>query len=234
MFSKFLIGFALIIPTMLVAQDQSKAKLKVSSFDEVVKKAAEISGARLVGLARVGALAKKVDIVEVSAQIPKDWAGSTICLSVLSVGGFYQSRGTYTLTESWEGGTISLDYPTRNHEHLQDIEDGGIAPLLRRGACGTGTGENALVFWGQHEATDVAVLLNTSRSDETYLFFPDNPEFPDILCETTGFENRTAFDTVCWLPNETLKLSSLNAGTVSLKRGEMGREEAFTFRLSGD
>lgn len=232
MFSKVLLTAVAIFPTMLVAQSEGKAKLAATEFTEVVKSAAEISGARLVGVARFGSKAESDEPIDVSAHIPTGWAGSSACLTVLSVDGFYQSHGTYSIAADWPGGTIALDYPTENPHHVQSIAHEGIAPLLRNGACGDALHENALVFWGQELSGQVAVLLNTSRSEETFLYFPDDPEIADVACDAAEFENRTAFDTVCMLPVDLMSRSELTIGTVSFKRGEMGQEVEFTLHIS--
>lgn len=215
---------------MLVAQEQGNAKLAASSFTEVVNEAAEISGARLVGLAQFGPLPKNA--ISVSAYIPKDWSGATACLTVLSVDGFYQSQGSYNVSEDWDGGSIALDYPTKNPKHVRTIQRGGIAPLLTLGPCGDSRDDSSLVFWGQQSGEDVVLLLNTSRSEETFVYFPNNPDIADVSCDIVEFDNRTAFDTVCVLPKSVMSIVPLIAGSVSFKRGEMGREVEFKINLS--
>lgn len=215
---------------MLAAQEHGKAKLTASNFTEVVNEAAEISGARLVGLARFGPLPK--NSISVSAHIPKDWSGATACLSVLSVDGFYQSQASYNVSEDWEGGSIVLEYPTKNAKYVRTIQSEGIAPLLTLGPCGDGRDDNSLVFWGEQSGESVALLLNTSRAEETFVYFPNNPDIADVSCEVVEFDNRTAFDTVCVLPKSVVSIAPLVAGSVSFKRGEMGRAVEFKLHLS--
>jgi hypothetical protein len=230
MFSKILFAVMAICPTMLAAQEHGKAKLTANNFTEVVNEAAEISGARLVGLVQFGPLPK--NSISVSAHIPKGWSGATACLSVLSVDGFYQSQGSYNVSEDWAGGSIVLDYPTKNPKHVRTIQSGEIAPLLTLGPCGDGRDDSSLVFWGEQSEENVALLLNTSRSEETFVYFPNNPDIADVSCDVVEFDNRTAFDTVCVLPKSVMSIAPLVAGTVSFKRGEMGREVEFKLHLS--
>ncbi|MGH1447001.1 MAG: hypothetical protein ACRBBO_13255 [Cognatishimia sp.] len=230
MVSKILFAVMAICPTMLAAQGHGKAKLTANDFTELVNEAAEISGSRLVGLARFGQLPK--NSISVSAHIPKEWSGASACLSVLSVDGFYQSQGTYNVSDDWEGGSIVLDYPTKNPKRIREIRSGGIAPLLTRGLCGEGNKDSSLVYWGEQSREQVALLLNTSRSEETFVYFPNNPDIADLSCDVVNFDNRTAFDTVCVLPKSVVSIAPLVAGTVSFKRGEMGREVEFKLHLS--
>ncbi len=217
---------------MLSAQEHGKIKLQENSFTEVVNEAAEISGSRLVGLARFGQWT--TDAISVSAHIPKEWSGASACLSVLSVDGFYQSQGTYNVSDDWSGGNTLLDYPTKNPRHVRELQNDGVAPLLTRGLCGEGSADSSLVFWGEGTGERAALLLNTSRAEETFVYFPNNPEVDDVSCDVVEFDNRTAFDTVCVLPKIVASLSPLVAGTVSFKRGEMGREVEFTLHLSDE
>lgn len=217
---------------MLFAQEQSKVKLTTHDFVEIVNEAAEISGARLVGVARFGSWPQDTNLVNVSAHIPKSWAGTEACLSVMSVDGFYQSQGTYSISSNWSGGTVALDYPTKQPKHVRDVYANSIAPLISQGACGEARLENSLVHWGGDLQDGVVILLNTSRSEETYLYFPENPEVTEIPCTVAKFENRTAFDTVCTINQDGTLPAELKIGTVSFRRGEMGREVEFKLNLS--
>lgn len=226
MFSKCLAAIFAVAPTMLAAQEHGKIKLQAHEFSEVVKDAAEISGARLVGFARFD-LSAETEVVEVSAHIPMSWSGAEACLSVMSVDGFYQSKGTYRISNGWSGGIVALEYPTERPERVLKMGKDRIAPLLTRGACGGARLESTLVQWGNDPDSDLMVLLNTSRSEETFLFFPDKAELEEIECRQADFDNRTAFDTVCLIPPALTSILPLRASTVSFKRGEMGREEQF-------
>lgn len=217
----------LLLPTIALAQDKSKVELTPESFTEVVQTAAQISGAHLVGLARFGAMPRKMAQIQVAAYVPAAWAGSQTCLSVMSIDGFYQSIGTYSVADNWDGGEVVLAYPTETPNRIKEYKKGEVAPLFSKGACGEELSESSTVFWGENLDQKQALLLNTSRSDETYVFFPDFPDLDDVECERSKLDNRTAFDTLCFLPEAVSDRSQLTVGTVSFKNGEMGREVMF-------
>jgi len=217
----------LCFPSIGFAQDTSKVTL-VSDFWEVIHPSAEISGARIVGFAAVGKLDVKAETVPVKAIIPKDWANSLTCLKVISANGIYESENTYAVSEEWGGGPVDLEYPSSEFEHLNELTQGSVAALLLHGDCSAVSSDASQLVWGYGETSTYRILLNTSRADETFIFFPESPDIPDVVCETVTLEGRNAFDTYCEMPREMLNSSKIKATIVSFKNGEMGREVPMT------
>lgn len=220
----------LCLPTIGCAQEVSKVNL-VSDFWEIVRPAAEISGARIVGFAAIGELDRSIKQVTVTAAVPRDWAGARACLKVMSADGLYESLNTYAVSDSWDGGSVTLDYPSRQFDRLDGLPKEMLAALLVRGDCGAVSSEASPVLWGQNDKPDFRVMLNTSRADEAFIFFPDHPDIADIACEPAPFSGRSGFDTFCDLPRDLASSGQLKASIISFKNGEMGREEQVTLRL---
>jgi hypothetical protein len=197
-------------------------------FNEFLREAAQISGARLVGLTAFGAQGREPGV---SATIPADWKGETVCLKVVSIDGLYESFNAYDVADDWAGGTIALPYPSKSPQAVTAIPGDLVSGVLLRGDCNTRAKEAAPVFWGQGKFGAVRVLLNTARADETYLMFPDLPGQGDILCEGITASARNAFDTACTLPDALVSLDHLDAVALSIKNGEMGQEERIVLRL---
>jgi hypothetical protein len=225
-----LLAVLAFLPSIALADDGSKVALVSDPFNEVLREAAQISGARLVGFAAFGANGPDVSV---SATIPSDWKGETVCLKVVSVDGLYESFNAYTVAADWTGGAVSLPYPSKTPHAVVAIPGASISGLLLKGDCASRSKEAAPVFWGLGQFGSLRVLLNTARSDETYLLFPDFPEYGDILCEGVMAAARNAFDTACSIPNELKKYADLKAVALSFKNGEMGQEEQIVLRLGG-
>ncbi|MGH1417017.1 MAG: hypothetical protein ACRBB0_26265 [Pelagimonas sp.] len=232
MFEHFLRVAVIVVPTITAAHEQSKVRLVEGSFQEVIKSAAEISGARFVGLARFGPIDETSSQVPVAAFLPETWAGQEVCLSVMSVDGLYQSSGTYSIDPSWLGGRTKLTYPSAKPEIIAQYNREDVAPLISKGACGNETSEFTTAFWGQNVSGVSIVFLNTSRAEETYIYFPDYPDLGDVLCNKSETANRTAFDTLCHLPSGIPQHERLRVSSVSFKGGEMGREVNFDVFLA--
>jgi len=227
MFYRF-VAVLVLLPSITLADDGSKVALVSNPFNEVLREAAQISGARLVGLTATGTI---TSTIAVSAVIPTDWSGEEVCLKIVSADGLYESFNAYTVSADWGGGTSELPYPTASPEALASIPTHLISGILLKGNCIENSKEAATVFWGSEQHTATRVLLNTARADETYLTFPDNPELPDILCGPVQATSRNAFDTACILPLELGGIEPLEAVVLSFKNGEMGQEERITLHL---
>ncbi|WP_430511367.1 hypothetical protein [Pannonibacter phragmitetus] len=109
MIRAFAIALALI-PNFAFAGDGSKVLLTSDPFNEVIREAAKISGARLVGLI---AAAPKSDKLSVAANIPADWKNEQVCLKVVSADGLYESYNSYTVAPDWEGARLSCRIPAK-------------------------------------------------------------------------------------------------------------------------
>lgn len=220
----------MMIPSISSASEGSKVSLISDPFFEVMREAALISGARMVGLISTGEDMRGVDV---AAIVPGDWRGSRVCLKVVSADGLYESVNAYTVAPDWAGGAVALPYPTMRPQDVAAIPGDLISGVLFRGDCVEGSTEAAPVLWGRGGRGPLRVLLNTARAEETYLAFPANPDHGDVLCGTIPAAARNAFDTVCELPPALAGLDRLDAVALSFKGGEMGREQAIVLRPGG-
>ncbi|MFN4153898.1 MAG: hypothetical protein ACK4HF_04540 [Paracoccaceae bacterium] len=227
MVHRFLVILA-VIPTIAFAEDESKVALVSDPFNEVTHEAAQISGARLVGLMAAGIHGPGI---RVAAMIPKDWRNEQVCLKVVSADGLYEAYNIYTVAADWTGGTIVLSYPSGRPDLLAAIPGELISGMLQKGACEAAAKEAAPVFWGEDAHGSVRVLLNTARADETYLAFPNYPEHGDVACQPVSALARNAFDVACPIPEALAALDRLDAIALSFKNGEMGQEEQIVLRL---
>lgn len=227
MFHKILTALALL-PSIAFGEDGSKVSLASNPFNEVLREAAQISGARLVGLTAVGVNGPTPQVV---ATIPADWKNSEICLKVVSADGLYEAFNTYVVAADWSGGAVALPYPSKAPDEVVSIQRDAISAIMLKGSCATATKEAAPVFWGTGEFSLIRVLLNTARAEETFLTFPDHPEIGDIPCEQIQIAARNAFDTACEIPEALSSLDRLTAIALSFKGGEMGREEQIVLRF---
>lgn len=232
--SRKFMALALFVPSIALADPASKVALVSDPFYEVVREAAEISGARLVGLTAYGATVSNRGGIDVAARIPSDWKGSPVCLKVVSADGLYESLNTYRVANDWSGGSSPLQYPSRNAEKVGAIPGELVSAVLLRGDCASATDEAAPVFWGGERYGALRLLLNTSRAEETFLSFPAHGEFAEIACSPVSSEARNAFDTACPLPEELGRLKRVEAIALSFKNGEMGREERMVLFPGGE
>lgn len=194
-------------------------------FNEVVRKGAEISGARLVGF--ISAPSGRLDgkAIDVAAAVPVAWQGQSLCLKVVSADGLYESRNTYQVAPDWGGGRAPLSYPSTHANEALAYLGSEIAGLVSLGDCRQPAPQVAPIYWGNNAGEKLAVLLNTARSEETFLTFPAEPSLEDVACEATASDLRTAFDTRCDLPTEIAAISEVEVVVISFKNGEMGPEE---------
>lgn len=222
-----------LLPTIVAAEPTSKVSLVENPFKEVLRSGAEISGARLVGLVSTSEERPKGNSPQVSALVPKDWRGADLCLEVISIDGLYESRNTYTVAADWVGGPSELYYPSSHKEAALAYSGGQIAGLVARGNCAAPLQEVAPVFWGtQPEKSSILyMLLNTARSEETFLSFPDLPEIENVTCELIQADQRNAFDTRCALPFNISAHGHVEAVAVSFKNGEMGPDVSMHLRF---
>lgn len=232
--SRKLTALALFVPSIALADPTSKVALVSNPFYEVVREAAEISGARLVGLTAFGATPSKRGEIDVAARIPSGWKGSPVCLKVVSADGLYESLNTYRVADDWAGGSSPLQYPSKNAEKVGAIPGELVSAILLRGDCASATDEAAPVFWGDEQYGALRLLLNTSRADETFLSFPAHDEFAEVACSPISLAARNAFDTACQLPEELGRLERVEAVALSFRNGEMGREEHMVLFPGGE
>jgi hypothetical protein len=222
-----------LLPTIAAADTVSKVTLIENPFNEVLRTRAQISGARLVGFLAAPAGRPDGKVIEVAASIPADWKGQDVCLKVVSADGLYESRNTYSVPTDWQGGRSPLSYPSNFEDEALSYPGAQIAGTLALGDCTQAQSKVAPVYWGKGVESALYLLLNTARSDETFVNFPELPDQQDIICETITTDQRNAFDTRCLIPEPVTRLREVNLVVVSFKNGEMAPEERMTLQLGG-
>lgn len=230
MFQKTCIAL-LMLPTIAAADPASKVTLIENPFNEVVRKGTEISGARLVGFLSAPTGRLEGNSIEVAAAIPVAWRGQSLCLKVVSADGLYESRNTYQVAPDWGGGRVVLSYPSTHEAEALAYPGSQIAGLVSLGDCREPQPLVAPISWGRGGGDKLAILLNTARSEETFLTFPEEPDLEDVACEAIASDLRTAFDTRCDLPREIAARSAIEVVVISFKNGEMGPEERLNLQF---
>ncbi|WP_018632750.1 hypothetical protein [Neomegalonema perideroedes] len=227
-------------PPETPSQTSPSLQLVSDPFNEILRPAAKISGARFLGF--LAAPAEAVAGMDAfRAWIPADWSGSEICLRVMSADGLYESANLYRAPEDWAGGAARLDYPTRKPEALAERSPEELALSVTRGDCAeaeaaeaeaslagrleSGEGEEGE---GEKEAL---LLINAFRAEQTYVEVEGRPEAPEILCAPVQAEVRMAYDTVCRVPAEIFEEGRAELIVLPVKNGELGREIPLTLRF---
>ncbi|MDD2867693.1 hypothetical protein [Neomegalonema sp.] len=208
-------------------------------FNEILRPAAKISGARFLGFLAAPGEAASGDGGETDAfraWIPADWSGSEICLRVMSADGLYESANLYRAPEDWAGGTALLDYPTRQPEALAGRAPEELALSVTRGDCaesGATAAEASLAGRPDAEsgAEGALLLINAFRAEQTHVEVEDRPEAPEILCAPVRAEVRMAYDTACRIPAEVFAEGRAELIVLPVKNGELGREIPLTLRF---
>ncbi len=225
-------------------QDARSLRLVSDPFNEILRPAAKISGARFSGfLAAVpdeapeasseAAPGKGAGTEAFRAWIPADWSGSEICLRVMSADGLYESANLYRAPEDWPGGAARLDYPTRAPEALAARAPEELALSVTRGDCAAVETEASLAGRLEAEAGEEGALLliNAFRAEQTYVEVEGRPEAPEILCAPVQAEVRMAYDTACRVPAEVFEAGRADLIVLPVKNGELGREISLTLRF---
>ncbi|MEO0567088.1 MAG: hypothetical protein AAF066_05110 [Pseudomonadota bacterium] len=167
--------------------------LLTNPFQEDLRPAAEISGALIMGVQRKSGTSQGVSL---TAYLPKDWAGATLCARVASVDGLYEASNEYAVTPEWTGGTTSLPYPTKFGDDLSQRPTPGLGIRVTRGSC-TDTGPQDATIAGWNAASDapLELLINSFRADTVFMYAGDAPTPAE--CKTIALDNLAAYDTIC-------------------------------------
>lgn len=190
---------AIVAGVVLLTSAAVAAPLALSErtpFFESLRDKAQISGPPIVGLLSLGAPAERA--TPLTAAIPAGWRGGEVCARVVSSDGLYEARGQYLVPEDWSGGIAEFDFPTGYGGKVLDIPSASMAVLVSRGDCDADTPPLAIAGWRTEPDGAVVVLVNSYRSDETYLLFPESGS--DADCEPNPDPQRTAFDMICVIP----------------------------------
>lgn len=185
-------------------------ELATASFDllETIRPAAEISGSLLVGMQRTG---KPGERFGMGIVVPETWAGTEMCLRLISIDGLYEATATVPVAPDWPGQTLIFPFPTRHPAELFERVPGAIALSATRPACGSAPAETTLTYWTD-DAGDAALLVNSFQADTVYAYFGDEPV--PVRCDPLRLDGRSAYDTRCPLSGVTARGST----TVSLLR----------------
>ncbi len=197
-----------MLAAVLVSWPAFAAPLELApdgEFYENYGAATKISGAPIVGVMALGSPRPGVPL---TATIPASWGGMAICARLVSSDGRYEARGQYRVPVGWGGGVAELDYPTDITNKIAQLTADEIAALISRGDCDHRTRPLALAEWKADPGVAATLLVNSFRSEETFLVFPSGA---DVSCEPIASAQRTAFDMSCSIPDE------LAAGAASLE-----------------
>lgn len=192
-----LLSFVLLWPATAALADD--VTLKSAQLNETLREAAQISGVLVTGVVGTGTPAATSPTLRV--HLPQSWAGDEFCVSVLSADGLYESRNTYVASGAWNGGVVSIPYPTRYPRELSELEPGEVGVIARQGTCAArDAGTVVPSYWNEQPADkrgEVLILLNSFRADEAYLFVGTAHDAPVVHCSPLDGITRTAFDMVC-------------------------------------
>lgn len=167
--------------------------LLTNPFQEDLRTAAEISGALVMGVQRQSSTAPGVSL---TAYLPKDWAGATLCARVASVDGLYESSNEYAVTPEWTGGTTSLPYPTKFADDLSQRPTHGLGIRVTHGSCtDPGPQDATIAGWNAAPGAPLGLLINTFRADTVFMYAGNAPT--PVECQPITLDNLAAYDTLC-------------------------------------
>lgn len=204
--------------------------LTTTPFNEKVSDGTNISGTSFMGLVASSAISTPPTRPSISAWLPTDWGGESVCLRVTSSDGFYEAKNTYSIAVGWPGGRIDLPYPTREAEVFQSRSQASFAVSVTRGDCSARDLEATLAFWTGDDARQVALYVNSFRAEETIVYLDGDPSASEIACEAATVDVRTVFDTICPLPADWFQLDAFEIVVLPIKNGEMGNESRLRLR----
>jgi len=192
---RFFIATILILTHLGIDRASADSASLISDpFNEDLRSSANISGALIMGIQRQGI---DPNGIAVAAYIPQDWAGTNICTRVVSIDGLYEATNAYAIAPDWEGGMLSLPYPTEFQDQLAEKPLDGVGVYISQGACSARTAHDTatLASWNAGPEDRLGVLINSFRADAVYMYVGNAPA-PEI-CQQLPSGNRAAFDTLC-------------------------------------
>lgn len=196
---KFLISIPLVCITLATSGKADPLELVGGALNEVLHPAAQISGTTIVGAMILAHPFS--DQLNLSAELPADWAGGQTCVTLISADGLYEAANTYEIAQDWPGGRVNIDYPSAYPDKLLPLKPEELAMLGRPGSCDTPVADEVIPLgWrqsGQAEGDVVRLFINAFHADEVYLFVGEDPLAPAIPCRAPDTLTTTAFDFVC-------------------------------------
>lgn len=198
---KFLAALA-VCTIMATPGKAGPIELVGGELNEFLRPAAQISGATLVGAMVVSS--RFSDDLGFTADVPRAWAGSETCVSMISADGLYEATNTYRIAPDWVGGAVAVSYPSSYPDKLMGLGNEEFAALGRPGPCAADrTDEVIPIGWRYVKPgsnSGMRVFLNSFHADEVYLFIGENPDAPAVSCVHPVTETATAFDFICDFP----------------------------------
>ena len=190
-----------IFDVVASAQTQPENALQSTNIQEILKNAADISGAIVIGV-QVQQIAN--DGPNLIGYIPSQWAGQEICVQISSSDGRYEAMSDYQVPADWTGGHAKLDFPTAHPDLLRSVNIDEIGAMLRRSKCeDLPANDVSFILWNSTEQMSLDVLLNSFGADDVFAYV-SNDAVP-IRCSEIESNLRTAFDRKCSISTQGLE-----------------------------
>ena len=181
--------------TAIAAPDRGIAQtiaLKEDRFNEVLRPAAQISGALVAGIQKQALAPGGISL---RAHVPADWAGGDLCIRVLSIDGLYEASNTYSVPSGWSGGIADVEFPSKYLDRLLALPSDGVGVKIVQGPCTQQTGQTTVAFWNGAAGDPLTILVNSFRADAVFVYV--GAEGPPVKCDEIRLESRPSFDPRC-------------------------------------
>lgn len=228
-------GAALLSAALAAAQEPRAIPPDQPLADtEWVGRAARISGDVLAGA--IFAAAPSQEPPALFARVPLDWAGTRLCVRVVTLDGLYEAERGYTVPPDWPGGRAQFLYPTDYRDRLAGsyLETG---VTITRAACDEESPVHLVAYWndaGTATAEEILLLVNSFRADEVYLFVGDDPAAPAIDCAVVEAEQRTSFDFRCSIPLDQARGGEFTVELNRLRSGQPDPPRLYTLTIGSE
>lgn len=198
--------------------------------DEVLRPAATISGSLVVGALLVQE--DRSEAMQFETVLPALPSGAFICVSMLSSNGLYEAHNTYKAETEWQGGPISIDYPSQHFAVLDALGPEELAVYASPGTCAeTDTSVIYPVAWRPAAPTQgwqLRLFVNAFHADEVFVYVGESADDP-VVCRKPEADVQTAFDFVCdfTLPGPETPQIEINR----VKSGRIAPPDFFTLQV---
>lgn len=195
------------------AQDVIEFK---GEFNEELRDDSNISGSLLVGVVASGPVEAMSSML--SARLPTDWPGGSICVTVVSGNGLYDSRNEYITDAEFAGDNPSIEYPSNFRDQLKSFNREDVAVRVKAGGCDSEDGAYAPAHWRTtpNELSRLDILINSFRAEEV-LLYPSPTASTHIACSQIEVGGQTAFDSRCTVEGEDLADLVAQGGEVEME-----------------
>lgn len=217
---------SVVLLAVTPAGGQDAGVSPLSDLVESLAPAAEISGTPVIGIVSPGTRGQGNVIV---ARIPAAWAGAAVCARVVSSDGRYEALRSFSVRPDWPGGLATMDFPTRFGAELAEFADVELGIGVAAGRCDSPETTLTIVpaAWNSADLGSGGLLLvNSFRAEETYLLAGQLSL--DITCQPLDSSKRTAFDSMCPLPQSLFESGLLVEVELNrIRRGSLMLGEVF-------